>query len=114
MLALQTDLMQCEEYGLSTDRLTSHSFKFCSNVGNTQVFPFLKPILEVKLTGGTHLLWSTVMDHKCIELFSEDSKAALLYLSVHSFYTGASRQCTVISSNIKVSFPYPGRNMSHI
>ncbi len=35
MTAMQTNLMQCAAYGLSTDRLTPHPFNLCSNAGNT-------------------------------------------------------------------------------
>ncbi len=33
--AMQTNLMQCAVYGLSTDRLTPHPFNLCSNAGST-------------------------------------------------------------------------------
>ncbi len=32
---MQTNLMQCVVYGLSTDRLTPHPFNLCSNAGST-------------------------------------------------------------------------------
>ncbi len=32
---MQTNLMQCAAYGLSTDRLTPHPFNLCSNAGST-------------------------------------------------------------------------------
>ncbi len=31
---MQTNLMQCAAYGLSTDRLSPHPFNLCSNAGN--------------------------------------------------------------------------------
>ncbi len=33
--AMQTNLMQCAAYGLSTNRLTPHPFNLCSNAGRT-------------------------------------------------------------------------------
>ncbi len=37
MTAMQTNLMQCAAYGLSTDRLTPHPFNLCSNTGSTHM-----------------------------------------------------------------------------
>ncbi len=34
---MQTNLMQCAAYGLSTDRLTLHPFNLCSKAGSTHM-----------------------------------------------------------------------------
>ncbi len=36
---MQTNLMQCAAYGLSTNRLTPHPFHLCSNASSTRLFP---------------------------------------------------------------------------
>ncbi len=48
---MQTNLMQCAAYGLSTDRLTHHPFNLCSNAGSTSGF------------GAEYVLSTSLVDH---------------------------------------------------
>ncbi|CAI9553431.1 unnamed protein product [Staurois parvus] len=57
---MQTNLMQCAAYGLSTDRLTSHPFNLCSNAGSTHTSISQRQILDMTLSTCTQLLWSTM------------------------------------------------------
>ncbi|CAI9570515.1 unnamed protein product [Staurois parvus] len=60
MTAMQTNLMQCAAYGLSTDRLTSHPFNRCSNAGSThKSISKLQP-LDMTRSTCTQLLRSTM------------------------------------------------------
>ncbi len=58
--AMQTNLMQCVAYGLSTDRLTPHPFNLCSNAGSTHMSISLTQPLDMTLSPCTQLLWSTM------------------------------------------------------
>ncbi len=60
MTAMQTDLMQCVAYGLSTDRLTPHPFNLCSNAGSTHTSISQTQPLDMMLSMCTQLLWSTM------------------------------------------------------
>ncbi len=57
---MQTNLMQCAEYGLSTDRLTPHPFNLCSNAGSTHTSISQTKSLDMMLSTCTQLLWSTM------------------------------------------------------
>ncbi|MED6258824.1 hypothetical protein ATANTOWER_012840, partial [Ataeniobius toweri] len=59
--AMQTNLMRCVAYGLSTDRLTPDPFNLCSNAGNTHVSIFKKQPLDMTQSTSTQLLWSTMV-----------------------------------------------------
>ncbi len=56
---MQTNLMQCATYGLSTDKVT-HSFNLCSNAGNTHTYISQTQPLYMTLSTFTQLLWSTM------------------------------------------------------
>ncbi len=58
MAAMQTNLMQCAAYGLSTDRLTPHPFNLCSNAGSTDTSISQTQPLDITLSTCTLLLWS--------------------------------------------------------
>ncbi|CAI9607339.1 unnamed protein product [Staurois parvus] len=58
--AMQTNLMQCAAYGLSTDRLTPHPFNLCSNAGSTHTSISQRQPLDMMLSTCTQLLWSTM------------------------------------------------------
>ncbi|CAI9558026.1 unnamed protein product, partial [Staurois parvus] len=62
MTAMQTNLMQCAAYGLSTDRLTPtpHPFNLCSNAGSTHTSISQRQPLDITLSMCTQLLWSTM------------------------------------------------------
>ncbi|CAI9585204.1 unnamed protein product [Staurois parvus] len=47
---MQTNLMQCAAYGLSTDRLTPHPFNLCSNAGSTHTSISQRQPLHMTLT----------------------------------------------------------------
>ncbi|CAI9592617.1 unnamed protein product [Staurois parvus] len=57
---MQTNLMQCVAYGLSTDRLTPHPFSLCSNAGSTHRSISQRQPLDMMLSTCTQLLWSTM------------------------------------------------------
>ncbi len=57
---MQTNLMQCAAYGLSTDRLTPHPFNLCSNAGSTHTSISQTQPLDMTLSTCTQLLWSTM------------------------------------------------------
>ncbi len=57
---MQTNLMQCAAYGLSTDRLTPHPFNLCSNAGSTHTSISQTQPLDMTLSMCTQLLWSTM------------------------------------------------------
>ncbi len=58
--AMQTNLMRCAAYSLSTDRLTPHPFNLCSNAGSTHTsFSQTQP-LDMTLSTCTQILWSTM------------------------------------------------------
>jgi len=57
---MQTNLMQCAAYGLSTDRLTPHPFNLCSNAGSTHTSISQTQPLDMTLSTRTQLLWSTM------------------------------------------------------
>ncbi len=58
--AMQTNMMQCAAYGLSTDRLTPHPFNLCSNAGSTHTSISQTQPLDMTLSTCTQLLWSTM------------------------------------------------------
>ncbi len=58
--AVQTNLMQCEAYGLSTDRLIPHPFNLCSNAGSTHTSISQTHPLDMTLSTCTQLYWSTM------------------------------------------------------
>ncbi|CAI9575269.1 unnamed protein product [Staurois parvus] len=60
MTAMQTNLMQCAVYGLSTDRLTPHPFSLYSNAGSTHTSISQRQPLDMMLSTCTQLLWSTM------------------------------------------------------
>ncbi len=63
MTAMQTDLMQCAAYGLSTDRLTPHLLNLCSNAGSTHTsisHTSITQPLDMTRSTCTQLLWSTM------------------------------------------------------
>ncbi|CAI9574870.1 unnamed protein product [Staurois parvus] len=60
MTAMQTNLMQCAAYGLSTDRLTPHPFNLCSNAGSSRTSISQRQPLDMMLSTCTQLLWSTM------------------------------------------------------
>ncbi|CAI9606352.1 unnamed protein product [Staurois parvus] len=56
---MQTNLMQCVVYGLSTDRLTlPHPTKLCSNTGSTHTSISQRQPLDMMRSTCTQLLWS--------------------------------------------------------
>ncbi|CAI9577181.1 unnamed protein product, partial [Staurois parvus] len=55
---MQTSLMQCAAYGLSTDR--PHPFNFCSNAGSTHTSISQRQPLDMMLSTCTQLLWPTM------------------------------------------------------
>ncbi len=59
---MQTNLMQCAVYGLSTDRLTPHPppINLCSNAGSTQTSVSQTQPLVMMLSTCSQLLWSTM------------------------------------------------------
>ncbi|CAH2330308.1 Hypothetical predicted protein, partial [Pelobates cultripes] len=57
---MQTNLMQCAAYGLSTDRLTPHPFNLCSNAGSTHTSISQRQPLDITLSTYTQLLWLTM------------------------------------------------------
>ncbi|CAI9551506.1 unnamed protein product [Staurois parvus] len=58
---MQTNLMQCVAYGLSTDRLTPHLFNLCSNAGSTHTSSSQRQPLDMTLSRCTQLLfWLTM------------------------------------------------------
>ncbi|CAI9572057.1 unnamed protein product, partial [Staurois parvus] len=61
MTAMQTNLMQCAKYGLSTDRLTPHPFNLCSNAGSTHTCISQRQPLDMTLSTCTQLLWLTMV-----------------------------------------------------
>ncbi|CAI9533159.1 unnamed protein product [Staurois parvus] len=52
---MQTNLMQCVAYGLSTD-----PFNLCSNAGSTHTSISQRPPLDMTLSTCTQPLWSTM------------------------------------------------------
>ncbi|CAI9605729.1 unnamed protein product, partial [Staurois parvus] len=62
MTAMQTNLMQCAAYGLSTDRLTPPPtpFNLCNNAGSTHTSISQRQPLYMTLSTCTQLLWSTM------------------------------------------------------
>ncbi len=63
MTAMQTNLMQCAAYGLSTDRLTPHLLNLCSNAGSTHTsisHTSITQPLDMTRSTCTQLLWSTM------------------------------------------------------
>ena len=61
MTALETNLMQCVAYGLITDRLTPYPFNLCSNAGSTHTSISQSQPLDMTLSTGIQLLWSTMV-----------------------------------------------------
>ncbi len=57
---MQTELMQCVTYGLSTDRLTPDPFNLCSNAGSTHTSITQTQPLDMTLSMCTQLVWSTM------------------------------------------------------
>ncbi|CAH2277203.1 Hypothetical predicted protein, partial [Pelobates cultripes] len=57
---MQTSLMQCAAYGLSTDRLTPNPFNLCSNAGSTNTPISQRQPLDMTLSMCTQLLWLTM------------------------------------------------------
>ncbi|CAI9622513.1 unnamed protein product, partial [Staurois parvus] len=71
--AMQTNLMQCAAYGLSTDRLTPHPFNLCSNAGSTYTSISQRQPLDMKLStctqhGEACSEWKLVLLNHCIVL----------------------------------------------
>ncbi|CAI9618661.1 unnamed protein product, partial [Staurois parvus] len=60
MTAMQTILMQCAAYGLSTERLAPHPFNLCSNAGSTHTSISQRQLLDITLSMCTQLLLSTM------------------------------------------------------
>ncbi|CAI9604551.1 unnamed protein product [Staurois parvus] len=60
MTAMQTNLMQCAAYGLSTGRLIPHPFNLCSNAGSTHLSISQTQPPDMTLSTCTQLLWSTM------------------------------------------------------
>ncbi len=58
--AMQTDLLQCVAYGLSTDKLTFHFCNIESNAGSTHASVFWSQLLHLTYSTRTQLLWSTL------------------------------------------------------
>ncbi len=56
---MQTNLMQCAAYGLSTDWLIPHPFNLC-NAGSTHTSISQTQPLDMMLSTCTQLLWSTM------------------------------------------------------
>ncbi len=64
MTAMQTNLMQCAAYGLSTDRLTPHILNLCRNAGSTHTsisHTSITQPLDMTRSTCTQLLWSTMV-----------------------------------------------------
>ncbi len=57
---MQTNLMQCAAYGLSTNRLTPHPFNLCSNAGRTHTSISQTQPLDMTLRKCIQLLWATM------------------------------------------------------
>ncbi len=57
--AMQTDLLQCVSYGLSTDKLTFHFCNSLSNAGCTHASVFWSQLLHLTHSTRTQHLWST-------------------------------------------------------
>ncbi len=60
MTIMQTNLMQCAAYGLSTDRLSPHPFNLCSNSVPTHTSISQTQPLDMMLSTCTQLLWLTM------------------------------------------------------
>ncbi|CAI9568364.1 unnamed protein product [Staurois parvus] len=60
LTAMQTNLMQCVAYRLSTDRLTPHPFNLCSNAGSTHTSISQRQPLDMMLSKCIKFLWSTI------------------------------------------------------
>ncbi len=61
MTAMQTNLMQCAAYGLSTDRLPPPPpFNLGNNAGSTHTSVSQTQPLDMMLSACTQLLWSTM------------------------------------------------------
>ncbi len=60
MTAMQTNLMQCAAYGLSTDMLTPLPFNLCSNAGKHShiYFPNTTSVYDTE-----HVLSTSLFDH---------------------------------------------------
>ncbi|CAI9556639.1 unnamed protein product [Staurois parvus] len=57
MIAMQTNLMQCAAYGLSTD---THPFNLCSNPGSTHMSTSQRQPLDMTLSTCIQLPWLTM------------------------------------------------------
>ncbi|CAI9556686.1 unnamed protein product, partial [Staurois parvus] len=57
---MQTNLMRCAAYGLSTDKMTPHPLNLCSNAGSTHISISQRQPLDMTLSTCTHLPWSTM------------------------------------------------------
>ncbi len=57
---MQTNLMQCASYGLSTDRRIPHPFNICSNAGSTHTSISQTQPLDMTLSTCTQLLLPTM------------------------------------------------------
>ncbi|KAM9354604.1 uncharacterized protein fam167b isoform 1-T1 [Pholidichthys leucotaenia] len=60
LTAMQTNLMQCAAYGLTTDRLIPHPFNLCSNAGSCHTSIIKRQPLDMTMSTCTQLLWSTM------------------------------------------------------
>ncbi len=58
--AMQTNLMQCAAYGLSTDRLTPHPFNLCNNAGSTHTSFSPTQTLDMTLSTCIQLICSNM------------------------------------------------------
>ncbi|CAI9570481.1 unnamed protein product [Staurois parvus] len=57
---MQTNLMQCAVYGLSTDRLTFHPYNLYSNAGSIHMSISQRQPLDMMLSLCPQLLWLTM------------------------------------------------------
>ncbi|CAH2221999.1 Hypothetical predicted protein [Pelobates cultripes] len=82
--ALQTNLMQCAAYGLSTDKLTPHPLNLCSNAGSTYMSISQREPLDMKLSMRTQLLRTTMVPITWVS----PSESALSSTTYRSLTTG--------------------------
>ena len=62
--AMQTNMIQCAAYGLSTDRLTPHPFNLCSNAGSTRMSIYQRQPQDMTLSMCTMV--RTVLSGTCL------------------------------------------------
>ena len=61
---MQTNMIQCAAYGLSTDRLTPHPFNLCSNAGSTRMSIYQRQPQDMTLSMCTMV--RTVLSGTCL------------------------------------------------